>query len=196
MRSLFFHIDASKIRCQSIKTTVLAIFVSMFAGCTDLTETPYTFIDPGSYYKTEEQLNTALTGVYAGFRSFASNWALIYQLEIMTEHYSPGHTKQNSKALNAWQNVNQSTTYNFQIWDSGYDVINRANVILGRGEGIDMAEQTRAQIYAQVRFIRAYVFMVDWLFQNHILPDWMGLKFLVKPLMRLMTILSKTWNIA
>ena len=156
MRSLFFHIDASKIRCQSIKTTVLAIFVSMFAGCTDLTETPYTFIDPGSYYKTEEQLNTALTGVYAGFRSFASNWALIYQLEIMTEHYSPGHTKQNSKALNAWQNVNQSTTYNFQIWDSGYDVINRANVILGRGEGIDMAEQTRAQIYAQVRFIRAY----------------------------------------
>ena len=35
MRSLFFHIDASKIRCQSIKTTVLAIFVSMFAGCTD-----------------------------------------------------------------------------------------------------------------------------------------------------------------
>ena len=53
MRSLFFHIDASKIRCQSIKTTVLAIFVSMFAGCTDLTETPYTFIDPGSYYKTE-----------------------------------------------------------------------------------------------------------------------------------------------
>ena len=65
MRSLFFHIDASKIRCQSIKTTVLAIFVSMFAGCTDLTETPYTFIDPGSYYKTEEQLNTALTGVYA-----------------------------------------------------------------------------------------------------------------------------------
>ena len=40
MRSLFFHIDASKIRCQSIKTTVLAIFVSMFAGCTDLTETP------------------------------------------------------------------------------------------------------------------------------------------------------------
>lgn len=143
MRSLFFHIDASKIRCQSIKTTVLAIFVSMFAGCTDLTETPYTFIDPGSYYKTEEQLNTALTGVYAGFRSFASNWALIYQLEIMTEHYSPGHTKQNSKALNAWQNVNQSTTYNFQIWDSGYDVINRANVILGRGEGIDMAEQTR-----------------------------------------------------
>ncbi len=74
----------------------------------------------------------------------------------MTEHYSPGHTKQNSKALNAWQNVNQSTTYNFQIWDSGYDVINRANVILGRGEGIDMAEQTRAQIYAQVRFIRAY----------------------------------------
>ena len=156
MRSLFFHIDASKIRCQSIKTTVLAIFVSMFAGCTDLTETPYTFIDPGSYYKTEEQLNTALTGVYAGFRSFASNWALIYQLEIMTEHYSPGHTKQNSKALNAWQNVNQSTTYNFQIWDSGYDVINRANVILGRGEGIDMAEQARAQIYAQVRFMRAY----------------------------------------
>lgn len=77
MRSLFFHIDASKIRCQSIKTTVLAILVSMFAGCTDLTETPYTFIDPGSYYKTEEQLNTALTGVYAGFRSFASNWALI-----------------------------------------------------------------------------------------------------------------------
>jgi len=150
---------------KSIYSTIttillLAMMMPIFNSCTDLDEKPFTFIDPGSYYKTEEQLNSALIGVYGQFRSFACNWELIYQLEIMTEHYSPGHTKQNSKELNAWQNVNQSTTYNFQIWDSGYDLINRANVVLGRGDGIDMSDQARNQIYAQARFMRAYTMFI------------------------------------
>lgn len=141
---------------KTMRSMALAMAMILFVGCTDLTEKPYSFIDPNNYYKTEEQLDAALTGVYSSFRDFSSNWQLIYQLEIMTEHYSPGHTKQNSKALNAWQNVNQSTTYNFQIWDSGYSLINRVNVVLGRGDGVNMSDEARAQVYAQVRFMRAY----------------------------------------
>lgn len=140
-----------------IKAIALGLLTSACISCTDLDEKPFTFIDPGQYYQTQEQLEASLLGAYAGFNSFASNWALIYQLEIMTEHYAPGHTKQNSKALNAWQNVNQSTTYNFQIWDSGYDVINRCNVVLGRGEGVNISDTEKAKIYGQARFIRAYV---------------------------------------
>lgn len=143
MKSLFYII-------------LLVVMLPIFNSCTNLDEKPFTFIDPGSFYKTEEQLNSAMIGVYGEFRAFACNWELIYQLEIMTEHYAPGHTKNNAKELNAWQNVNQSTTYNFRIWDSGYSVINRANVVLGRGDGIDMTEQARNKIYAQARFVRAY----------------------------------------
>lgn len=139
-----------------MRKAALATAFLLVTGCTDLSETTYTFINPNDYYKTEEQLDAALTGVYASFRDFSSDWKLIYQLEILTEHYSPGHTKQNSKALNAWKNVNQSTTYNFQIWDSGYSLINRVNVVLGRGEGVNMDDKTRAKVYAQVRFMRAY----------------------------------------
>lgn len=164
MKSLYLIISSDKKRvghnCFWHKTVgallILVMTLPIFNSCTNLDESPYTFIDPGNFYKTEEQLNAALVGVYAQFRSFSSNWELIYQLEIMTEHYAPGHTKQNSKELNAWQNVNQSTTYNFQIWDSGYDLINRANVVLGRGAGVDMSEQSRERIYAQARFMRAY----------------------------------------
>ena len=40
---------------------LLSLFI--FSSCTDLDEKPYTFIDPDSFYKNEEQLNAGLTNV-------------------------------------------------------------------------------------------------------------------------------------
>ena len=37
---------------------LLSLFI--FSSCTDLDEKPYTFIDPDSFYKNEEQLNAGL----------------------------------------------------------------------------------------------------------------------------------------
>ena len=40
------------------------------------------------------------------------------------------------------------------VWSSSYDIINRANVVLARGEDIDMDESLKEQLYGEVRFIK------------------------------------------
>lgn len=151
-----FQYISKQMEKTCIGLATMALTLPSLTSCTDLDESPYTFIAPSNYYNTTDDLEASLNGTYKKFRDFASSWSMIYQLEIMTEHYSPGHTKQNAKALNAWQNVNQSTTYNFQIWDDGYNVINRCNVVLGRGESISGNEETKNAIFGQARFMRAY----------------------------------------
>ena len=98
----------------------LFVIVTLFSGCTGLTESPYTFVDPGNYYKSEEELESALNSVYADFRKFASNYKTLMILELVTEHAMPAHaSKDGVISFNCWQGVNQATTYNIQIWDSG-----------------------------------------------------------------------------
>ena len=82
-------------------------------------------------------------------------------LELVTEHAMPAHaSKDGVISFNCWQGVNQATTYNIQIWDSGYEMINRCNVVLGRGDGVNMSDEKRNQIYGQARFFRAYTMFV------------------------------------
>ena len=39
-------------------------------------------------------------------------------------------------------------------------MINRCNVVLGRGDGVNMSDEKRNQIYGQARFFRAYTMFV------------------------------------
>ena len=85
-------------------------------------------------------MESALNSVYADFRNFASNYKTLMILELVTEHAMPAHaSKDGVISFNCWQGVNQTTTYNIQIWDSGYEMINRCNVVLGRGDGVNMS---------------------------------------------------------
>ena len=53
-----------------------------FTSCSDLDEKPYTFIDPNSYYKTEAEVQTGLTGTYNRFRRLYSGNNALYLAEI------------------------------------------------------------------------------------------------------------------
>lgn len=133
------------------------IATASIASCMDLNEKAYTFIDPYSYYKTEEQMEAVMTATYADFRSLFGNWDPLYALELVTEHAMPAHSnKSNVKGFNCWQGVNQSTTYNINIWDKGYELINRCNVVLGRAGNIEAPDKTKELFFGQARFIRAY----------------------------------------
>lgn len=179
-------------RCKlsfSLGSRILIVLFTIisFIGCTDLSESTYTFINPDNYYNTEEELESALNSVYADFRTFAAGYKTLMTLELLTEHAMPAHSsKDGVKNFNSWQGVNQSTTYNIQIWDSGYELINRCNVVLGRGDKVNISGDKRNQIYGQARFsehtlcLFYFVFMVDWLFRSLILRVWQVWKFHVK----------------
>lgn len=152
---------------------LLLTAIALLSSCTGLTESPYTFVSPGNYYKSEAELESALNSVYADFRDYASNYKTLMTLELLTEHAMPAHaSKDGVRSFNCWQGVNQATTYNIQIWDSGYEMINRCNVVLGRGDGVEMSDEKRNQIYGQARFFRAYtMFMLLRLYGGLAVPE-------------------------
>lgn len=161
MRTLKYNLSNSRNCFGQLRIVALLFTFLSFWGCTDLSESTYTFINPEDYYKTEADLENGLNSVYADFRTFTTNYKTLVALELLTEHAMPAHSsKDGVKNFNCWQGVNQSTTYNIQIWDSGYELINRCNVVLGRGDKVDMDEKKRNQIYGQARFFRAYTMFV------------------------------------
>ena len=118
MKSIYLR-KKMLVACRRPVVATLLVIVALFSSCTGLTESPYTFVDPGNYYKSEEELESALNSVYADFRNFASNYKTLMILELVTEHAMPAHaSKDGVISFNCWQGVNQATTYNIQIWDS------------------------------------------------------------------------------
>jgi len=132
-----------------------------FTGCTDLDETPYTFVAPSSFYQNEAQLDEALNSVYNAFRNCAGNWQNIMRLEDCTEYGQPSRSAKNDNVnINDWYDINNtnSTSTFPNMWARSYVTINRANTVLARGEGVSMDETAKTYIYAQARFLRAYSF--------------------------------------
>jgi hypothetical protein len=141
---------------KNIKLLLLGV-VLLTTGCSDLEEQPYTFLSPTNYYQTEEQLLTSLNGVYAAYkRAFGGeNYRWTMYLEDITEFGSPSYQKDNIEYWNAWSNINSASSRTFNIWDRGYDLINRVNVVLGRGKDIDMDEASKEMIFGEARILRA-----------------------------------------
>ncbi|MBB4045787.1 hypothetical protein GGR06_003609 [Bacteroides reticulotermitis] len=133
----------------------------IFNSCTDLTETPYTFIDPGSFYKNEEQLNAGLTNVYKNFRSMMSDYTYTMRIEECTELGQPCQTKENGHYINCWYDINNASSSTFSnVWKAAYVTINSTNTVLARGENVTMNDDSKAAIFAQARFLRAYTYFI------------------------------------
>lgn len=126
------------------------------SSCTNLDEDTYTFMDPSQYYKTEDELQSALTTVYSSFRRMAGDYYYIMKLECCTDYGQPAYTKENCNLINAWVSVNDASNSFKNTWSRAYTTINRANTVLYHGEHIDMDETEKNRIYAQARFLRAY----------------------------------------
>lgn len=127
-----------------------------FSQCTDLNEEPYTFLSPANYYKNADELNTALVGVYDGYQNgFNGYYKYIMYLEVLTEFGSPAYAKDDAQLWNVWSDMNNSDKMVITNWDDAYNIINRANLVLGRGAAVEMDENLKKRYFAEARFLRA-----------------------------------------
>lgn len=132
-----------------------------FTSCSDLDEKPYTFIDPNSYYKTEAEVQTALTGTYNRFRRLYSGNNALYlaEIEMLTEQGWPTYPKDNMHEFSQWSYANSESVGGvMKIWGYAYECINRANIVLGRVDGVSMSDQSRNWIKGQALFLRGYTY--------------------------------------
>jgi hypothetical protein len=139
----------------------MAVAAVIYSGCTNLDESPYTFINPDSFYQTQSDVETALNNTYRAFRNMATSTRyVVAPLELATELGEPNYRKEQPYLdnINAWNDVN-NVSYTFSnIWKNSYVAINDANIVLGRAENVSMDATEKARIEGQALFIRAYAF--------------------------------------
>ncbi len=139
-----------------IRYIILSCTILLFSQCTDLDETPYTFLSPSNYYNNSDELGRALIGVYDGYqREFNGYYKYIMYLEVRTEFGSPAYAKDNVHLWNVWNDVNNADKMVITNWDDAYDIINRCNLVIGRGESVEMDEDLKLRFFAEAKFIRA-----------------------------------------
>lgn len=152
---------AFKYMMAGLTMAAMAAVGTALTSCSDLDEKPYTFIDPNSYYKTETEVQTALTGTYNRFRRMYSGNNALYlaEIEMLTEQGWPTYNKDNMHELSQWTYANSETVGGvMKIWGMAYECINRANVVLGRVDGVDMTDEARKRIKGQALFLRGYTY--------------------------------------
>ena len=62
MKTYIFNHSKLNVNWRS-KIFILFFTIVSFVSCTDLSESTYTFINPGTYYNTEEEVSAAVEAV-------------------------------------------------------------------------------------------------------------------------------------
>lgn len=138
----------------------------LFTSCSLLDTEPEDFVQPGEFYKTEKQLQSALLGVYA---TLANN--SVYGVNMLGrvgltadlgyERYSIDESSV------GYYNVSSADAKILGYWRDLYSGIGRANMLLKYIGQPQMDETIRTKIEAQTRFLRAYYhFMLVIRFMN------------------------------
>ena len=130
--------------------------IAISVSCTNLEEEVYTAIAPQEFYRNAEDLNIALTAVYkiyqGGFgRNIYDYWMII---EAASETGAPSRTKDDPHLYNNWSYANNADM-SIDAWGRAYQIINQANVVLGRGEAIEMDQTLKNRMFGEARFLRA-----------------------------------------
>lgn len=120
---------------------------------------PTDFLTTATYYQTEQQLNSALSGVYntvgsGGLWGSIANYLLDWDADI---------SYMNRLTLNGPFNFNYSASDPFMtsLWTTLWDGINRANVLL---ENVDkntgILQATRDRVRGETLFLRGYYYFL------------------------------------
>lgn len=152
---------AFKYLMAGIAISTLASSGVVLTSCSDLDEKPYTFTDPGSYYRNETEIQTALTSTYNRFRRLYSGNNALYlaAVEVLTEQGWPTYNKDDMEKLSQWTTANSDNVVGVKnIYKMAYECINRANIVLGRVDGVNMSDEAKKRIKGQALFLRGYTY--------------------------------------
>ncbi|MCC8173219.1 MAG: RagB/SusD family nutrient uptake outer membrane protein [Odoribacter sp.] len=144
-----------------MKTNYLIIYMLLLLfswGCNDfLTEEPENKVSNNNYWKTEQDVESAVNGLHEEFRScFSSSRVMLDRERALPFDYMASD----------WRNFNQNIfRNNYSIshagiqWYFEYRVIAQANLILDNIERAELPKDRHDFYEGQARLIRAYVYM-------------------------------------
>ena len=146
------------IKQSFIQTCLVALALSLFSGCGDdvLEESPRNFLSQEAVFSTPGGATAATNGIY---RPFHNNnlygWWLLGNVEFFSDYiYGRGSQSPASRYELGATGINRIGN----IWRGGYEVINRANLVISELEnrdipGLDTSLKNR--LMGEARFLRA-----------------------------------------
>lgn len=146
---------------------------STFISCEKFIETlPEDFISPETYFRTEEELNTALVGVYdvLGQRGLYGRY-LTLELALATDE---GFVSASTGVLPYFYNHDTSDSYILDTWSTLYQGIERANLLLKNIDKADAPAEVKDVIRGEALFLRAYYYFV-------LVSNWGDVPLKLKP---------------
>lgn len=138
---------------------LLFVFAFTLSSCDFLDKNAQDIILAENYYETEEELNTALRGVYASLADaglYGNNMLGRMGLEADEgyESYSV------DEGTIGYYSVSAADTKVLSYWRSLYTGVNRANLLLENINNPEMDSIARANIEGQALFLRAYYYFL------------------------------------
>lgn len=145
---------------KKLRYIFLSLVLISATSCKKFLETtPQDFISPVNYYSSEQDLNTALAGLYDAFAqdgTYARNLAL-----ELTSGTDESFRKRDDATIFVHKyNHDASETQLGATWKQLYDAINRANLLLANIDKPTMDVAKRNNIKGQALFLRAYAYFL------------------------------------
>lgn len=144
---------------KSFYISLLAFALITQGSCKKFLETePSDFLAPETYYNTEKELSYALTGVYDVLGSadlYGDN--IFYQFDITDEGvYSHAGLTAGVQVYN----FSSADPVVFNTWETLYNGIGRANLVLENIDRPEMNEDKRKVIKGEALFLRGYFYFL------------------------------------
>ena len=143
---------------KRIIITLLALLTLSFYSCNILTEDPKDFVSPQNFFKTEDEVTSALYGVYEKLHNiYIGDYEKIFigdiGVDIMITRQSPRIDVYQYYLLEA-PTVEYST-----MWKDHYSAIGAANMVINRiNASSNLKEEFKNKIIGEVRFLRAFFY--------------------------------------
>jgi len=143
------------------KKLVLFLLLATSAfSCKDfLALTPDYQISDQTFYKSQNDFETALTGVYATFRGLFSTSPVLYMTELTTDNTEIQWSSPSTDEMQMDQNAVTSTNGFVQsVGSNCLYTISRSNAILNRIDAVNFDQTAKNRIKGEAKFLRAYAY--------------------------------------
>ena len=142
----------------SVRTSLAAglLFVAGSCGKSFVDIIPPEALPVTQFYKTESDIRSAVTGTYADLRGIYDTFWVYGELPSdNTQTFSESEATYGVYDKLSWLPSSGEVA---NAWNNGYRAISHANVVLDKIGGVTMAEATKSQYTAELKFIRALMY--------------------------------------
>ena len=147
----------NKIMKSPLKITSF-VLVWFIISCTDINLAPHSQINEENFYKTSDDIESAIHGAYASLRSSGQySSGLIRTGEQRSDNTATTWTGGAGFEIDSFYTftMNSQNVFINTVWEDHYTGILRCNVVLDRIDSINMESSLKEQFKGEMRFLRA-----------------------------------------